>query len=42
MKKIVYVLLLSIFLFSCSEDEIISNDTVKQDFFIETKNINDF
>jgi|GEM_PF-1127753 hypothetical protein len=44
MKKILFILLISMFLFSCIKEEV-KEDTkkiVKQDFFIETKKIKDF
>ncbi|MFK7780243.1 MAG: biotin/lipoyl-binding protein [Candidatus Gracilibacteria bacterium] len=41
MKKILYILILSLFLFSCS-NEIEEMEVVKKDFFIETKKIDDF
>ncbi|MFC1797652.1 hypothetical protein ACFLY2_00115 [Patescibacteria group bacterium] len=42
MKKIFYILLLSTFLFSCSQEEVVIDNIEKQDFYIETKTINDF
>lgn len=41
MKKILYILLLSLFLFSCAENEIITEKS-SQDFFVEVKKIDDF
>jgi len=41
MKKILYLLLLSLFLFSCSNEKI-ETDVVKKDFFIEIKKIDEF
>jgi uncharacterized protein YcfL len=42
MKKILTIFILSFLLFSCSNEEVINEETVKQDFYIETKKISDF
>jgi uncharacterized protein YcfL len=41
MKKILIIIAFSLFLLSCSEEEIIE-DAKKQDFFVETKSVIDF